>query len=214
MKCYELKIHFETNEHPVTNTQIIKMIELQLQVPNSGITLKVNPKNNVESLIKKIKSTYECTVSESITDGCYGARTGTSSKGLTVWLHPQHLADRYVDADLGEMVNPYYLLTEHGELVSDLDGEQFDAWIELLGLEAKSDNTYNFSGQNSEDAQHMFDFQFSSFETPDNGLVVAIMFHCGGDPRGNYTNKFIFKFKYIEDFYSVIYPTKTLTGEE
>lgn len=214
MKCHELKIYFEQNEHPVTNNQIIEMIETQLRVPNSGIKLKVNPKNSRNSLAERIRKEYDCEVRMTITDDCYGARPGTSSDGFTVWLHPQHLTERYVDADLGEMVNPYHLLEAHGELVKDMDGEQFDSWVELFGLESKSDNTYNFSGQNSEDAQHMFDFQFTSVETPDNGLVVSIMFHCGGDPRCNYTSKFIYKFKYIEDFYSVIYPTKHLTSDE
>jgi hypothetical protein len=214
MFCHELKVYFVKNNHPVSNDQIIKMMELQLRVPHDMPQLKVNPKNSIKSLIKRIKSHFECKVSESIQDGCYGARPGTSSKGLSVWMHAKHLTDRFVTAEGEEMVNPYHLLMEHGELVPDLDGEQFDKWTECLGVETKADNTYNYSGQNTEDAQHIFDFQFTSAETKDNGLVVSVMFHCGGDPRGNYTNKMIFKFQYIEDFYSVIYPSKQLTSQD
>lgn len=211
MKCYELKLYFVENGHPVSNAEIIKMIETQLNVPNSGIQLKVQPKNSVKSLIKKLNETFECDVRESISDGCYGARPGTSSKGLTLWMHPKHLTDRYLDADLGEMVNPWFLLTENGTLVESLDGETFEQYADELDLEVKSDNTYNFNGHSGDDASFMFDFQFSTVETKNGGLIASIMFHCGGDPRGNYTNKFVFKFKYVEDFYSVIFPSKLLT---
>ena len=212
MKNYELKLYTDNTIEPQTNQDIIKLIESKLETPLDGVRLKVNPKNkNFKGVLAE---KFETSVRESISDGCYGARPGTESKGYTLWISPKFLIDRYVDEDKTEFVNPWHLLEEHGELVEDLDGEQFDQWIELLGLESKADNTYNFNGHSSDDASLMFDFQFTSVETPDNGLVVSIMFHCGGDPRGNYTNKHIWKFKYIEDFYSVISPSKYLTSEE
>jgi hypothetical protein len=40
------------------------------------------------------------------------------------------------------------------------------------------------------------------------------MFHCGGDTRGNYTDKLVWQFDSIDDVYTVIFPSKLLTDEQ
>ncbi len=215
MKNHEMKIYFnEKLDTTHSNAQVLKLIEAKLQNPLSGDRIEVCLQSSVKSLMDRLTETYECTVRESISGGCYGARDGSISKGLTVWMHPKHLVDRYVDKEFGEMVNPYHLLEEHGKLIEGLDGEDFEKIAEELDLEIKADNTYNFNSNSSEDAGFIFDFQFSTVELPKGGLIASIMFHCGGDPRGNYTEKFVYKLNYSDDFYSVIFPSKYLTDEE
>lgn len=217
MKNIEIKLEFDKSVSKQSNTDIAKQIQKYLDNPGGYRTFKVNPRTSVETTKTYLENKFDATVCNGCSDGCYGARTGGSTEGLTLWLHPEKLTDRYVDAEYGEQVNPYHLLKEHGELVDGLDGETFEQYAEELDLETKSDNTYNFAtdygSENSENAGFMFDFQFTTLEKKDGGMLVAVMFHCGGDPRGNYTEKQVWKFKYVDDFYSVVFPTKYLTEE-
>lgn len=195
-----------------TTSVVLGLIQSMNADPSKRATIKVSDTVNLKYLSTKLKSKFDCKVSSGVSDGCYGARTGKQFTGLTIWMHPSELNDRYLDSDYGEMVNPYHLLKENGELVENLDGETFLNLMETAGIEIKSDNTYNYSGNNTEDAQFMFDFQFDSVTLNDTAFLV-VMFHCGGDIRGNYTSKSVWKFKYSDDVYGVLFPSKVLENE-
>lgn len=176
---------------------------------------------NKAKLQSYLESTYDCSVREGVTNGCYGSSTGEVTKGLTVYFHAKELVDRYVDVDYGEQVNPWDLFITYGVICENINAEGFAKIAEELGLSIKSDNTYNyatdFGGENSENAGFMFDFQFDVIENQndsDASIIVCVMFHCGGDPRGNYTNKMAFKFDSIDELYSVLYPSKIETDAE
>jgi hypothetical protein len=218
MKNIEIKLILNTKKAKQDNASILKDIQALLLAPMNYRQIKINPKTSLDTTRKYLESKLDCSARSGTTDGCYGARTGGSTEGITLWVHPKELTDRCVESeDNGkktEYVNPWFLFEENGELVPDLDGEDFEKMMEMTDIEGKADNTYNFNGHSSDDASLMFDFQFTTFETPKNGLLVSVMFHCGGDPRGNYTSKVVYKFKYAEDFHSVIFPSKHILGEE
>lgn len=223
MKNIEIKLILDPKSEINSLTKIVEAIDAFLAEPMNYRTLKIGTQESgLDALKGYLEEKYECSVRDGVTGGCYGARDGSQFKGLTVWMHPKELVDRYIqtdsDGEKTEFVNPWYLLTENATLVEDLDGEAFDTWAEALGVEYKSDNTYNFGTDfgslRSEHAAFMFDFQFSTIELENGGALVSIMFHCGGDPRGNYTTKHVFKFNYLDDFYSVIFPGLCLLTEE
>lgn len=220
MKNIEIKLQIADNPKYITLSQVIDGVMALTQAPMGCRTLLISHSIDLDDLTKKLHEFFECSVRGSITDGCYGMRPGTSSKGLTVFMHPKELTDRYIktedDGTKTEFVNPWHLFEENANL-TELDGEVFEDWADALGVEYKSDNTYNYSSDfgslKSENAAFMFDFQFSVIEL-DKGALVSVMFHCGGDPRGNYTPKVVYKFNYIDDLYSVIYPSLILLNEE
>lgn len=217
MQNHEIRLYIDETIKPQTNSQILKLVQLHLEKPLGGARIKINPASKFVTSKTYFENKFDCAVSESISDGCYGARPGTRSNGWTIWIHPKHMIARYISVDddgtKTEFVNPWHLFNESGKLSDGLDGEVALQYFEELDLESKSDNTYNFNSNDSDSAQLMFDFQFDLIEKKDGGCIVVTMFHCGGDPRGNYTDKIVFKFKYIDDFYSVIYPSKILLDE-
>jgi hypothetical protein len=221
MQNIEIKLHITDKPDHLTINQVIDGLMKLTQEPMQYRTLKISSKIDLEKLTALVSDNFDCTVREGISDGCYGMRPGTSSKGLTVFMHPKELTDRYIrtedDGEKTEFVNPWHLFEENANL-TDLDGEAFESWAEALGIEYKADNTYNYSTDfgsiKSENAAFMFDFQFSIIETKDGGALVSVMFHCGGDPRGNYTSKVVYKFKCIDDLHSAIYPGLCLLNEE
>jgi hypothetical protein len=216
MKNTELKLKLDKSLAHQTNEQVIAALEAVLAQPMQYHTIAINPASPA-GLKVQLEQTYECSVRDGITGGCYGARDGSSAEGLTVWMHAKHLTDRCLTPDGDEMVNPWYLLNEYGKLFDGLDGETLEQLADELDLETKADNTYNFAtdfgSPKNENAGFMFDFQFTTVETSKK-FLVAVMFHCGGDPRGNYTDKLVWKFESADDFYSVILPYKLLTDSE
>jgi hypothetical protein len=221
MKNIEIKINLSESSEIKTIDQVLKALDKMFNEPMNYRTVVINSSIVLEDLKAAIakKDDENISIIQGTTEGCYGMRTGKSQEGITLWCNPILLVERYVEVESDgtktEYVNPYHLLHDHAEQLDsdDLDGEKFDLWLEALGLDAKSDNTYNH-GHNSEDASLMFDFQFSYIELKDNTVLASIMFHCGGDPRGNYTSKHMFKFESIDDLYSVIFPTKCLLDQD
>ena len=205
MKNIELKIY--SSIHGATTLKEFKaQLDKKLNAPLEGHSLSITESIR-KQVTKYLKETYECELRDGVQSGCYGSRDGSRSEGLTVWMHPKHVTDRYIDSEHGECVNPWFLLEEHGTLLQDVEGEQFLEIIDAAGVDYKSDNTYNFNGNCSEDALFIFDFQFDHVVINEVHFLVC-MFHCGGDPRGNYTSKSVWKFKYEDDIFSVIAPSK------
>lgn len=160
-----------------------------------------------KNTIKKQLESLGHSVSEGVSGGCYGARDGKSYEGLTVYADASQFPERFLDSDGDEIVNPYTLIENMGgELVEDLDGDIFSEACEDLGLVVSRNNSYNYAGHDSETPHFLVDFDFATIEGKDKAFLV-VKFHCGGDIRGNYTERVVFKFSSMDDIYSVIYPT-------
>lgn len=221
MKNIEIKL--VVSENGALN--VFELIDQKLESPLSYNTIAISKAIDLEDLTKKLNEKYDVSVRSGTTDGCYGARTGRSSEGLTLWMHASSFTDRYIDSEYGEQVNPWHLLEEYGQQVNDFESEEeiarFSTHCEELGLSVKSDNTYNYAtdygSENSDCAGFMYDFQFDVIQNENNHkapVYMAVMFHCGGDPRGNYTSKKIWKFDSIDEVHSVLHPYKVLTDSD
>jgi hypothetical protein len=218
MKNIEIKL--VVSEDGALN--VFELINQKLEAPLSYNTIKISKAIDLEDLTKKLNDKYDVSVRNGTEDGCYGSRPGTSQKGLTLWLHASSYIDRYVDSEYGEQVNPWTLLEENGQQVNDFESEdeieRFLSNCDKLGLSVIAENTYNYAtdygSKNSDCAGFMYDFNFEVIENkdrPDAGVFMVVMFHCGGDPRGNYTSKKVWFFDSIDEVYSVIHPMKQLS---
>jgi hypothetical protein len=208
----EFKLQVSTESDLTAPAKIIKELRKLLASPLSYRTIKISPNTKMQALAKKIESEFDCSTRSGVLDGCYGSRSGAQFEGLTVWMHAKEATDRYLDDEYGEQVNPWHLLNEHGKLLENVDGDAFMEMLDSSDVEYKSDNTYNYQHSNSDDAGFIFDFQFDSFQIG-NKHFLAVMFHCGGDPRGNYTSKKIWQFDSEDELYSVLFPYKMLSSD-
>lgn len=212
MKNMEIKIIQGNPSHHSTVKDVMSKLADVLLKPLDSRTITVTSTVDLKKLSKSISKKYDCSIRDGVTGGCYGARDGSTFPGITIWMHAKEFTERYLDSKYGEQVNPWHLLNEHGKLL-EIDGEAFIAMLDESDIEYKSDNTYNYQHSNSEDAGFIFDFQFDSFNIG-NKHFLAVMFHCGGDARGNYTSKTIWQFDYEDDIYSVLFPSKGLSENE
>jgi hypothetical protein len=206
-KCIEIKLIQDSDSGNKTLKQIKAVIESVKLNPMTSRTFKINS-SNLKRTAKAIESAFDCTARLGVTGGCYGARDGSSSEGITVWLSLSEVVERCIDGDT-EYYNPLAALNEHGELVEGLDGDIFEDTLSSA-LEIKSDNSYNYStdfgGPDSEYLCPMVDFDFSVITSKDGGgpCFISVKFHCGGDIRGNYTSKYVWKFELIDNTFNVI----------
>lgn len=155
------------------------------------------------------------TARDGISGGCYGARNGSTYRGLTVYIDAVLFPERWLDGE-DEYVNIAVLLDEYATELEGLDADSFLDACEALGHEIKHDNTYNYLGHNSEDpiAFQGVDFKCVQTEPGEYGCkVVVVRFHCGGDIRGNYSSEKVYKFNDAEDFYTVFNPMVYLKEE-
>lgn len=181
---------------------IIGMLE------NGNLTIVyLHPQVSLDELQTKLEKHFgnDVEVREGVSEGCYGARTGKTLNGLTCYFDADLLPAEWRDSDGDLVVNPVHLIDQaNGELVEGLSGDLIlDALYEVM--EYSSNNTYNYAGQTKEDPSFAFDMDYSVVESDKKALLV-VKFHHGGDVRGNYGNRMVFKFDSIEDIYSVIYP--------
>lgn len=177
-----------------------------------------------ESLIAPLKSLMAdhfkdtATIRDGVSHGCYGATDGSTREGITLYLDPLVFPERWVDDEGDEIVNIAMLLHNHAELIECEDVEGIEASLEALGLEGKSDNTYNYLGNSEDDPCTLQDVNFTAYSNPEDdfygAIIVILKFHCGGDPRGNYTREYAYKFDEPEEFYNVFHPSKHLTDDD
>lgn len=213
MKCLSIKIYSKKDSEITTLEKFETKFCAWLNLP---LSFEFDATPEIMLDIKKYLTTDGHTCRDGISGGCYGARDGSIHSGLTVYIDVSQITERFIDEDNDEIVNPICLFEEFGELIENLDGDVFKEACESLGLSVKSDNTYNYLGQSSDDVQTLYDFQFDVIENEDNcdSVFVVVMFHCGGDVRGNYTKKYVYKFESMDDVYSVISPSKYLIDDE
>lgn len=180
-------------------------------------TLYIHPQVSSEHLTKLINDHFGDGVEarDGVSGGCYGARDGQEYKGLTLYIDATLCPDRFLDDDGDEVVNIAKLIEAFGgELVEGLDGDTFESIAEDLGHTVGRDNTYNYAGHDSDTPHFLFDSDFAivGTENDDAPYFLSIKFHCGGDVRGNYTSKVVYKFSSMDDVYSVVRPSCELKG--
>lgn len=167
-----------------------------------------------DKLIKALEREFNCTARKGVSGGCYGARDGKSYTGLTVYMSPDELPDRWIDSDGDEIVNYWHLLNDSGTCrgkVSDSFVERFQG---IYGVETNGDNSCNYQGHDSDTPFSLYEINFSTYIRPDGSAIAVVEFHCGGDPRGNYTSPYLFEFHYSDDMYSALYPYSYLKEGE
>lgn len=168
-----------------------------------------------ESVIESICKKYEIEMRKGVSGGCYGARTGRSHKGYTLWC-PLDLMGEYLNTEYNEFaVNPLFEIDNYGGELLDLTDEQIENFFEVAyqaDIDLKYDNSYNY-GHSLEGCYFIADFDLKTHET-DNFCILFAKFHCGGDIRGNYTNWFAFRFDSIDDLHGAILPYREVTEEE
>lgn len=170
--------------------------------------------------LRKMLESVGCEVRDGVTGGCYGSRDGSSSEGFTVWIDASQLSEREImdfgDGSKQELVNPFSLIENFGgELVEDLDGDIFTEACENLGLSVSRNNTYNYAGHRDGEPAFKVDMDFAVIHNENSksdAAYLSVKFHCGGDPRGNYTECVVFKFSSIDDIHGVLFPTCELLG--
>lgn len=161
-------------------------------------------------LVNILKANYDLTVRQGWAGGSYGMRDGSGGDGLTLWVDASELTPEYHSKDYGHLYNFHHLLEEHGKLADNIDGDDFIQVCKDMGLKVTMDNTYN------RDNQFMFNVQFTVIENeevPRSKPVMVVMYHCGGDARGNYTSKKVYQFESMDDIYSVLLPCEECSCE-
>lgn len=210
MKSIEIKLELNEKSELTTIDQVLDALKNSISEGEIE-TIKIGCDIDLKLLEKQIKEDFEedITVRTGCTDGCYGARTGRSSKGLTLYIEATLFPDRFIDwYYCDEVVNIEALCQEYGTLL-DLDADQFEDTMEIVGVESKSDNTYNYMGHDSETPMALCGADFSVYEI-DDAFLVSIKFHCGGDVRGNYTSNVVYKFDNSDEFYMALVPSNGL----
>lgn len=193
----------------------LRALEALIKMVDSGNLSQVKIHNQVslEILTNEIKEHFgdSVEVREGAQEGCYGATTGETLDGLTVYIDAMELPERW-DAieyeEHAEYFNPLKTMESAGFKRMMIASDEVDAFMETMedvGCEVKRDNSYNYSG-NSETVVPLYDFDFKVIEQ-DDIFFVAIKFHCGGDIRGNYGSDYLFVCKDNESFYEGLCPS-------
>lgn len=170
---------------------------------------------SLDNIKEYLESYSGVSVRDGAANGCYGSSTGETYEGLTVYVDSELLPSRFEltndDGEHEEWFNPeQHFLECGGELLENLDGDAFASAMQDSGLKCVQDNSYNYLGQSSEDCLSLYDFDFYWIENEndsDAAIFLAVMFHCGGDPRGNYGDRVVFKFDSMDDAHSAIAPS-------
>jgi len=149
--------------------------------------------------------------------GCYGASSGEALEGFKVYIDSSLFPDRFIDSDFDEIINLEELCNEFGTKL-DIDADNHRDSMESMGIEGKSDNTYNYLGHDSHSPIPLCHANFEMFQADDGSeegpVTVIVKFHCGGDIRGNYSSEVVYKFDDIYETYNVFSPTLQLLDEE
>lgn len=164
----EVKIVYNTEAKALELSEVVDLIK--------GNTTK-GPTSYIETsnigVIEGIGSVLDCEVRKGVSEGCYGARTGNSIEGYTLWVELNELPKSWLDSyDLEEVINPLHGIEAY---------EVSDEVAELLIGDLDSFNTYNYENNYS------YDIVYCRVDSQ----IVAFKAHCGGDIRGNYTSWYL-----------------------
>jgi hypothetical protein len=210
--CIEVKVKVDSKG---VNTRTHKGRAKAVQSVLRGEAVNITYKSKT---LRKMLESVGCEVRDGVLGGCYGARDGSGYEGFTVWIDASQLPERsvhtYLDGTKEETVNPFVLIENfNGQLIKGLDGDEFIAACEDLGLSVSYNNTYNYSGHRDGEPIFLVDMDFAVIEGNDDCVYLSVKFHCGGDIRGNYTDRVVYKFESIDDVYGVLYPSCELLNE-
>jgi hypothetical protein len=222
MKNIEIKLIQDDTKSlgKMTTKTVLKKLQSILDGPYQYRTVYFPSTLNLKNIERAIKRNYngQIEIRPGVSGGCFGARDGKEYSGLTLFCSPDLLptsciesASDLTDGKKVEFFNLYKLVNESGTLVEGLDGGAFEESCEDLGLKVKRDNTYNYELEGG--ACFMFDADYSVIES-DKAFFLVIKWHCGGDVRGNYTDKEVYKFTRGDDLYCAMMPSSTVNEEE
>lgn len=190
--------------------QVLNQIKLDL---SKGIRTKINlgPKMPMTKL-KKLLQSAGFEVINGISGGCYGSRDGKHYDGFTVFADASLMPDHRIDDDGSQIFNIYTQISNcGGTLYDEMDSHTALEMAGLLSIDVIQDNTYNYEGMDN--VYFNIDADFTIIPCRESALLV-IKFHCGGDIRGNYTNKVVFIFDSYDSAMSAMYPSALETESE
>lgn len=210
--CFEVKVVVGFNG--VNTRKHIGRSEAAQQIL-VGNKINITHKSKV---LKKMLESVGCVVLDGADEGCYGANGNSTSAGFTVWVDANNLPERkIIDDGKQEQVNIFKLIENFGgKLIEGLDGDRFSETCEALGLDVQYNNTYNYAGHSKDSPSFMIDADFAVIHNKDksDAAYLSIKFHRGGDIRGNYTERVVYKFDSIDDVFGVVMPSCELIGGE
>lgn len=201
-----------------TNTTIESIIDAFSSMLNTGnrYSIEFNSVLNEDEIKSALIKSFgdDISIQDSVYDGCYGSSAGKSLDGFKVYIDSSLFETRFIDEDFDEVINIEQLCNEHGTLL-DIDADDHRESMESMGIEGKSDNTYNYLGHDSYTPSTLCDANFEMFQTSeDEPVTIIVKFHCGGDPRGNYTSEVVYKFDDIYAAYEAFNPSLQLLDED
>ena len=214
MRNITIKIESSKDSLNKTIEQFTESLRKRLDDGNT-YNFSVSDKVDIDQLKETLERDFDLTARDGWTGGCYGARDGSSGKGLTLFVSPNELPDRFIDEEGDEEVNYWALLNEYGDCKGKVDEDTLERFIDMFGLEEEfHENSYNYAGHSSETPCSLFGINFKVYKGTDGSCLAVVEFHCGGDVRGNYTSPYLFKFDDIDDLYSAVFPCAYLKEEE
>lgn len=208
MKNITIKLFKKPEADLKTFAQVIEALNegFDTGIVNYEINDRMDLAKLEETLTKQFGTMIE--VRSGIQGGCYGARDGSTYSGLTIFAHPRLFPDRWIDSDGDEVVNLYHSLEEHCTSLNHSEVEELEY---LLGNCDEHNNTYNSSGHSFLPCL-FFDVDFKYWQLNDR-VLLAVRYHCGGDPRGNYTREYYYHANDIDDIWSALSPSFLLKEE-
>lgn len=212
MKSLSVKLLVSESGHGTVSRVVDAFLEMLETGPKYSIEYhpQLHKDDIKAALIGACGDNIECR--DGVYEGCYGSSSGKSLEGFKVYIEATLFPTRFLDSEFDEIVNIEDLCNEYGTKV-DLDAEAFEESMYLAGIEGKSDNTYNYMGHDSHTPHTLCDADYTLYEFEEK-CILSIKFHCGGDPRGNYTSNVLYEFDSIDDFYCALIPSLELIDEE
>ena len=196
--------HIQIRLKEVNNNEALNSVEavinhLEIMIDNNEVHIieysDTIDRQELKASITKMMETKqdEVEVTEGFLEGCYGARTGKQLSGLSFWLDARLFDERFLDDDGDEIFNFAVWLDDYAT-ETDLNAEDFLEAAETLGLQVDSGNSYNYEGNNCPYFVAHINYRLvSNRDRGFNDEYLVVKFHCGGDPRGNYTVEKVFK---------------------
>ncbi len=104
------------------------------------------------------------------------------------------LADNILLVDTLEVIEAF---AKNVINLDNMPAETQEKLIDFIRKESEiNENTYNYGGNITNDMNYNI-CKIGSY------YYALVMFHLGGDIRGNYTDYLLLKFEYVDDFFSV-----------
>lgn len=216
---YKGQSRYESNDAHGTASRAVDAVITAIDETGNLAPIYIHPQVNLEEvqhLLRQQYGTEDIEFRDGVSEGCYGARTGNILKGFTMHIDASLLPTRGIDDEGDEWVNPIALLEEVDVKHIPMSEETLEDFLEASDFPSNQDNSYNW-GHSDDQPYFKCDFDFETFKVSDNNseaLYLVVKFHFGGDPRGNYGRRHMFKFESEEEVYSFLYPNFHITNPD